>query len=114
MLSCALAVAVLLATALGGTLLPRPDSPAPDPAPAPESEPDGDEKLAEFAARYRLTPRETEVMSALLSGNGGTQEIADRLFVSKRMVERYFSQIFEKTGVKNRVALVMRYHGDVR
>jgi DNA-binding NarL/FixJ family response regulator len=53
----------------------------------------------------RLTHREREILQ--LVANGLTnQEIADKLFTSKRTVETHRQSLLEKTGVKNTPALI--------
>ncbi|MGI4869664.1 MAG: response regulator [Janthinobacterium lividum] len=54
---------------------------------------------------FQLTTREREVLQ--LVANGLTnQEIADKLFTSKRTVESHRQNLLEKTGAKNTPALV--------
>ena len=57
-----------------------------------------------------LTPRELQV--ALLVAEGlRNQDVAARLFVSEKTVERHLSLIYAKLGVRNRAALVRRMGG---
>ena len=58
-----------------------------------------------------LTDRERDV-ARLLADGATNPEIADRLFVSRKTVERQVSQILAKLGVRNRVeaAAVLREH----
>ena len=52
-----------------------------------------------------LSAREMEIIE--LVANGLTnQEIAERLTISKRTVDNHVSNMFTKTGSKNRVALL--------
>ncbi len=51
-----------------------------------------------------MTVREFEVLG-LLIGRLGNQEIADRLQVSPRTVERHVGNLMTKTGLPNRIAL---------
>ncbi len=53
-----------------------------------------------------LTRREKEILKLLCSGLS-TQEIADRLFLSVRTVEKYRSDMLIKTGVTNSISLVL-------
>jgi DNA-binding CsgD family transcriptional regulator len=64
---------------------------------------DGD--LQEFAVRHKLTSREQEIIQLILTGNG-TKEIGQRLFISGKTVKNNLSNIFQKTGAKNRIQLV--------
>jgi DNA-binding NarL/FixJ family response regulator len=53
-----------------------------------------------------LTKREKEILKLLCSGLS-TQEIADKLFLSMRTVEKYRSDMLIKTGVANSISLVL-------
>lgn len=63
----------------------------------------------EFAIKYNLTPRETEVLELLLTTEDTNQEMADKLFISRRVLQRYIASIYEKTGTKTRVGLLQLY-----
>ena len=52
-----------------------------------------------------LSAREIEIIELVAEGLTN-QEIADRLTVSKRTVDNHVSNVFTKTGSKNRVALL--------
>ena len=52
-----------------------------------------------------LSAREIEIIELVAEGLTN-QEIADRLTISKRTVDNHVSNIFTKTGARNRVALV--------
>ena len=67
------------------------------------------ERLKLYARRCSLTPRETEVLEKLLTTEDGVQEIADSLYISRRMVQRYISSIYEKTETKTRLGLFQSY-----
>ena len=67
------------------------------------------ERLKLFARRCSLTPRETEVLEKLLTTEDGVQEIADSLYISRRMVQRYISSVYEKTETKTRLGLFQSY-----
>jgi DNA-binding NarL/FixJ family response regulator len=51
-----------------------------------------------------LTVREYEVLR-LLADRLGNREIADRLHLSPRTVEKHVSSLITKTGLPNRIAL---------
>lgn len=53
-----------------------------------------------------LSARETEILVAVCGGLSN-QEIADRLFISKRTVDKHRANILEKTGCKNTASLVV-------
>lgn len=65
--------------------------------------------LQRFAEAYSLTPRETDVLEKLLSTEDGVQEIADELFISRRVLQRYIASIYEKTETKSRIGLFQNY-----
>lgn len=50
-----------------------------------------------------LTPRETEVLTLVVAGRTN-REIADRLFLSPRTVERHLVGVYDKLGVEGRSA----------
>jgi DNA-binding CsgD family transcriptional regulator len=62
--------------------------------------------LCEAARRLRkvvvLSPREREVLSLAAYGDPD-QEIAGHMFVSRRTVRHYFTVLFQKLDVRNRV-----------
>lgn len=55
---------------------------------------------------YDLTPREREVLNLLISSDDKLQEIADKLNISKRTLERYITSIYKKTNTTSRVGLI--------
>jgi DNA-binding CsgD family transcriptional regulator len=55
--------------------------------------------------RADLSEREMEIIELVATGLTN-QEIAERLTISKRTVDNHISNIFTKTGAKNRVALL--------
>ncbi len=67
------------------------------------------ERLRLYAQRCCLTPRETEVLERLLTTDDDLQRIADSLYISRRMVQRYVSSIYEKTETKTRLGLFQSY-----
>ncbi len=54
-----------------------------------------------------LSKREMEVLELLAEGISN-QEIADKLFISENTVKTHTSRLFEKLGVKNRTAAVLK------
>ena len=56
-------------------------------------------------ARHDLSEREIEIIELVASGLTNL-EIAQMLTISKRTVDNHVSNIFTKTGAKNRVALL--------
>ena len=55
--------------------------------------------------RSDLSERELEIIELVATGLTN-QEIAKQLMISKRTVDNHVSNIFAKTGAKNRVALI--------
>ncbi|HEX4921578.1 MAG TPA: response regulator transcription factor, partial [Candidatus Bathyarchaeia archaeon] len=56
--------------------------------------------------RYGLTPRELEIVSAVVAGYSN-KEIAAHLKISQDTVKHHLSNIFDKTGVSTRVELAL-------
>ncbi len=57
------------------------------------------------SAHMALSAREMEIIELVADGLTN-QEIAERLTISKRTVDNHVSNMFTKTGSKNRVALL--------
>ncbi len=57
------------------------------------------------SAQMSLSTREMEIIELVASGLTN-QEIAQKLTISKRTVDNHVSNMFTKTGSKNRVALL--------
>lgn len=55
---------------------------------------------------FGLTPRETEVVSAIVSGQTN-REIAHTLDISEETVKRHLTNIFDKVGVSTRLELAL-------
>jgi DNA-binding NarL/FixJ family response regulator len=62
------------------------------------------ERGPDSAQEDPLSPRETEVVKLVAEGLSG-REIAELLHISEKTVERHRSNVFEKLGLKDRVAL---------
>jgi DNA-binding NarL/FixJ family response regulator len=65
-----------------------------------ESAPEGLE-----SARAELSERELEIIELVATGLTNS-EIANQLMISKRTVDNHVSNVFTKTGAKNRIALI--------
>jgi two-component system nitrate/nitrite response regulator NarL len=64
--------------------------------------------------KFRLTPREREMISAVVSGRAN-REIAQQFSISEQTVKRHLTNIFDKLGVSNRVELALfAVHHDLR
>jgi DNA-binding NarL/FixJ family response regulator len=59
----------------------------------------------DLPAELQLTERDVEVLRLIAEGYTN-QEMADKLFTSKRTVEGYRQQLMNKTGTRNTAALV--------
>ncbi len=57
--------------------------------------------------RYRLSPREGEVVQLLLRGYSN-RDIASTLSITPATVKRHLTRVFDKTGVDSRTQLVCR------
>ena len=66
--------------------------------------------LAEISKEYEFTSREQDVFEKLIFTEDSGQEIADALFISRRVLQRHVAAIYEKTGTKSRVGLFRLYH----
>ena len=66
--------------------------------------------LARISEEYDFTSREQEVFEKLIFSEDSGQEIADALFISRRVLQRHVAAIYEKTGTKSRVGLFRIYH----
>jgi DNA-binding CsgD family transcriptional regulator len=69
--------------------------------------------LANFAAKYGLSPRESEVAAEIVNGRS-YQEAADALFISIKTVKTHVSHVYEKTGCPTKVALVLLLREEMR
>ena len=83
-----------------------------EPKEPPASQKSDEERREAFIAKYGLTEREWDVFSQMISSDSSAQEIADRLFLSKRTVERHISALYEKTGAKSRITMYLLYRND--
>ena len=72
--------------------------------------PEPDKKPAGELDEKKRIRQIAETFFCLVSTEDSVQQIADDLCVSKRTLERYISSIYEKTGVKSRVALIGIYN----
>ena len=66
----------------------------------------GDTVADEIVDADRLSEREIEILVAICQGLS-TQEIADKLYISKRTVDKHRANILEKSGCKNTASLVV-------
>lgn len=85
------------------------DETAPQEAKASSGQ-DSPDVFALLRERYRFTPREMEVLEKLLLTEDELQPIADDLHISRRVLGRHITSIYQKTGAKSRVGLFQIYH----
>lgn len=70
-----------------------------------DSEVEGDEELSEMERLRALTPRETEVLGLLASGNA-SQDVANELFISLTTVRTHIQNILRKLEVHSQLEAV--------
>ncbi len=63
----------------------------------------------DFITRYGVSGRECEIISLVIQGHSYKQ-IGDKLFISSRTVKNHIYNIYQKTGVANKVQLMNRIH----
>jgi DNA-binding CsgD family transcriptional regulator len=61
----------------------------------------------DFITRYGVSGRECEIISLVIQGHSYKQ-IGDKLFISSRTVKNHIYNIYQKTGVANKVQLMNR------
>jgi len=64
------------------------------------------EVRAPAATRFGLTPRELEIVAAIVAGETN-KTMSDRLRISPQTVKHHLTSIFDKTGVSNRLELAL-------
>ena len=60
--------------------------------------------INELILKYKISKRETELIELICKGHTN-KEIAEKLFISVDTVKDHNSNIYKKTGVKNRTQL---------
>ena len=65
-----------------------------------------EEPLERFCQAYSLTPREGDVVRALLTMDDSVSDIASALFLSRSTLYRLIASINKKTGTASRTALI--------
>jgi len=66
--------------------------------------------LAGIAERYRLSPREAEILGCILAGKSN-RDIEESLFISYHTVKNHVYSVYRKLGVKTRFELLHRLGG---
>jgi DNA-binding CsgD family transcriptional regulator len=62
-----------------------------------------------FSQKFSITPREKEIIEALLNGYSN-KELSEKLFISIKTVENHLTNIYQKTKVTNRIQLFNLIH----
>ena len=60
--------------------------------------------VSEIVKKYKITSREAQIIRQIKSGMFNS-EIAQNLYVSEQTIKRHIYNIFQKTGVRNRIEL---------
>lgn len=82
------------------------EGPAPGTAPsADDAAIDPEAHLADFAGRFSLTPRETEVLAAVTADERPLKRVAADMGISLRVLQRHLTSLYQKTGTQSRVGL---------
>lgn len=71
------------------------------------------DRIAEAAARWKLTPREADVLELVVEGDAN-KEVAAKLATSIRTVEVHIGSILKKVGVESRSRLIARFWTEER
>lgn len=61
-------------------------------------------EIHQFKKIYRITSRELEIVSMTVAGSS-YREIAEKLLISERTVERHLTNIYNKLGINNKIEL---------
>jgi DNA-binding CsgD family transcriptional regulator len=67
------------------------------------------ETFAHLCRVFALTPREREVVAALVAGLD-TRAVTERLFISRHTVQDHLKSVFEKIGIHSRRELLARFN----
>jgi DNA-binding CsgD family transcriptional regulator len=63
-----------------------------------------------FYEDFQITSREAEIIQLIVQG-ASNQDIADKLYISEKTVKSHIYNIYQKTGVQNRIELIHRIQG---
>lgn len=80
-------------------------SPAPDEEPTKALEPSFDERCEMLAAKYGLSPRETEIANLLVRGRD-LPFIRDTLYISRNTINTHIRHIYEKMNIHSKQELI--------
>ncbi|MCG8570269.1 MAG: ATP-binding protein, partial [Spirochaetes bacterium] len=59
--------------------------------------------------QYNLTERETEIAYQIITSKSSNQEIADKLFISIKTLEKHLTIIYKKFNIQNKVELLQLF-----
>lgn len=104
-LSCLFAIAILVLAYLGNLLLP----PSKESIPFEMTTTFEEEHFERFFNQYDLTDRERDVFRLYITTEQENQIIAERLGISRRVLQRHIATIYEKTGTHTRVGLLQKF-----
>lgn len=68
-----------------------------------------DSPVDNFSSGYKLTPRETELLSYLIKGVS-TKEIAESMFISPGTAKNHILNLLKKTKTHSRIELITAYN----
>ena len=68
-----------------------------------------EEQRKAFIANHALTPREVDVLIAVTQDERPLKQIAEKLGISMRMVQRHLSSIYQKTDTQTRAGLTKAF-----
>ena len=66
---------------------------------------DPEAHLTDFAGRFSLTPRETEVLATVTADERPLKHVAADMGISLRVLQRHLTSLYQKTGTQSRVGL---------
>lgn len=104
LVSCVLSMLLILIWSVCGMILPKYKEEKSEEQLISE-----EEKWSVFVDKYNFTEREKVVVEKLIKSEKTVQEIADELFISRRVAQRHIAEIYKKTGAKTRSGLVYEY-----
>ncbi|WP_405383636.1 helix-turn-helix transcriptional regulator [Phascolarctobacterium sp.] len=79
-----------------------------------EEEQDAGDALTAFAKAHGLTAKEKDVLELAVESDITTKNIAEKLFISERVCQRYLTSIYEKTNSLSRINLIIKYYSQTR
>ena len=89
----------------------------PTPGAAPSADDaaiDPEKHLGDFASRFSLTPRETEVLATVTADERPLKHVAADMGISLRVLQRHLTSLYQKTGTQSRVGLTKLFWEQTR